>query len=485
MSGVLFIDPAKMFQVKKGSVIQRPRSNVSVPALTVLGAVKPYFDVHFMDLCADGYDRRELIANTLSGVEVYRFGLPDDAVIERISELKPSALLVTSMFATEQAMVDALAEKVKRHFSQLPIIVGGAHASTKPEWLLESGNVNFVVLGEGEESIVKLLKSIDENCSSIKGIAYKKGSRVIKNPREGVIGNINLTWALEDVLLRNGTYRYDDQESKRSKIYSHMTFKNWTKSFSLYYSRGCPTCCYHCAASEKDGVRIRHMGAKRMFDDLKMLHEKYDVRIFYNQADTFGLREEDLKFLEMIKSYRAGHPDFVLNNPNAFFARIFFPAPTYELNEPLLELLAGAGFNVLTVAVETFSQRFNKKINFSRIPPEKIRELFEVAKARGLKTELYMMYAFPDQTQAEFKRDVLLAETMLDVVDTETWRNLVIFPGTEYYRRALKEGWFSEEGYRRHLKEGYGFYNLPEALNFSQIPTRELESVAADFNRKI
>jgi radical SAM superfamily enzyme YgiQ (UPF0313 family) len=454
-SRVLFVSPAKIFYGTEP--IETARKNVCIPALTVLGSLKSHgYEVDFMGLAAESNEMERL------GDFMYRVGLPDEAVIERIRETKPSAVLITSMFSSEQQVVDGLASKVKESFKQLPVIAGGIHATLKPSWLLESGNIDVVVAGEGEEALPQLLRESNGNYEALRDI------EIIKS--ETPLHNLNRPWALEEVLLKNGAYRYE---------ISHNIPENLPtgRVFPLYYSRGCPTRCDYCVSTQTFGAKIRHMGAERMFSDFKLLHEEYKVSIFYNQADTFGLRSEDIKFLRKVKEYRREHKDFVISNPNAFFAKIFFPeSKNYELDEDLLDLLAAAGFNTLTVAVETFNQKYNKKIDFAKIPYESIKELFMTAGKKGMKTELYMMYAFPKQTIEELKKDEELAESTMP--DRISWHNCMVFPGTEYYRNGLSNRWFTEESYREALKKGYSFHCLPPELNFSNIPFDYLRDFA-------
>jgi len=464
---VLFVAPAKLYPVDaEGKPIQQVRENVSIPALTVLGSLKSAgFDVDFMDLSADGYENQ-----VQYGKNTYRFGLPDEAVVERIRNTHPMALLVTSMFSTEQVMVDDLTSAVKSANPQLPIIVGGANASLDPSSVLRSSSIDFIVLGEAEETIPSLLNDIYHDGI---GPVKDKRTRIVEATR---LSDINRPWALDEVLLRDGEYRYNDDVSRRSRTYAHLTEVGWSKSFALYYSRGCPTHCDYCTASEKDGNAIRHMGSERMFADLRLLHESYGMQVFYNQADSFCRSQEDLAFLRKVKDYRKEHQDFVINNPNAFLVGTFFPSSLgYELDESLLDLLAGSGFNVITLAVETFNQRFNRKIDFGEINPQKINDLLSAVHGRGMKAELYMMYAFPDETKEEFAYDQRIVDS-LQCVDEVAWQSCMVFPGTTYYRQGLKQGWFTEESYQAALKQGYFFHHLPEAFNFSRIPYRELEA---------
>lgn len=464
---VLFVSPAKLYPADaEGKPIQQVRENVSIPALTVLGSLKSAgFEVDFMDLSADGYDDHvQYSRNT------YRFGLPDEAVVERIQKTHPMALLVTSMFSTEQSMVDDLTSLVKKAHPTLPVIAGGIHATLDTNSTLGSGNIDFVVAGEAEQAIQGLLLDIAKD-----GAASVKENRgqVIDGP---IQPDLDLPWAFEKVLLRDRDYRYNDDASRRGRIYSHQTSPEWTRNFALYYSRGCPMHCDYCASTAKNGSMIRHMGSERMFDDIKMLHESYDVQIFYNQADTFGFHPEDIEFLRKVRDYREEHPDFVLNNPNAFFAKLFFPPyMDYGLDEGLLDLLKDAGFNVITLAVETFNQRFNKKIDFGKITPEKIGCLLSAVHDRGMKTEVYMMYAFPGQTTEELAYDEKAVGSLLHA-DEVAWQSCMVFPGTTYYKQGLKQGWFTEESYQAALRQGYFFHHLPESFNFSRIPYNDLDA---------
>ena len=399
---------------------------------------------------------------------MYRFGLPDEAVVDRIRETKPLALLVTSMFSTEQQMVDDMASEVKKAYPHLPIIAGGIHATVQQDWTLESGNIDFVVLGEGEETAVELLRKIQSEGA----VAVKQKGQIIK--QRSPIQDLDRHWAIEEVLLRDGEYRYNDRASRRGQTYTHLTQPDWTRTFSLYYSRGCPVHCDYCASSEKDGTKIRHMGSERMFSEFRLLHERYGIQIFYNQADTFGFHREDIELLRMIKEYRKEDPEFVVNNPNAFFVRIFFPrSKNYELDEELLDLFAGGGFNVMTIAIETFNPRFNKKIDFEKIPQEKIKGLFQAIHDRGMMAEAYMMYAFPDQTLEELKHDERMVQS-LPYLDEVAWQNCMIFPGTTYYTQGLNKGWFTEKAYREHLRQGYFFHRMPDTFNFSRIQLSDL-----------
>lgn len=468
MEKVLFVEPARIYPIdSQGELQLANRKNVSLAGLTVLGSLEEKgFETDFMDLSADGYEQQRKLNKYLT-----RIGLPDESVIQRITDTKPSALLIGSMFTTEQPFsIDPLTEKVKKAYPNLPVIVGGRHATIKPEWILETGNVDYVVCGEGEETLPELLKNLT-NPENVAGIAYSRNGNVNRTLPRKRMQDINRRWALETVLVNHeGKNRYD--KDIRHKFFSHNLEDQEVKDGILYYSRGCPQGCDHCTASPIDGRKIRHTGHKRMFEEVKSLYEQQGINVFHNQADTFGLHQEDIKFLEMMKDYRRDHPEIVINNPNAFFARLFFKEG--RVNEDLVKLYSEAGFNIMTIAVESFNPNYCKKINFEKITPEGLSNLFSTIHKHGMNTEMYMMYSFPRQTSTELLEDEKVVDGLRDI-DVVSWNEFLMFPGTVYYNQGLRDGWFNERDYRAVLKEkGQFCTNVPEEFNFSQIHQSEL-----------
>ena len=116
---VLFVEPAKSYPLDKDGQPTLPnRETISLSALMILGSLKEKrIGIDFMDLSAEGYSYKEIINKY-----ILRVGLPDKAVVQRISDTKPSALLISSMFSTEQErIVNPLITAVRKAYSKLPI----------------------------------------------------------------------------------------------------------------------------------------------------------------------------------------------------------------------------------------------------------------------------------------------------------------------------------------------------------------------------
>ena len=483
---VLFLSPAKTVALdQRGAPVQKLRANVSLPAMTILGALEAADrEVDFMDMAAEGWCHR-----WSASAHLIAFGLPVEAALQRIAETNPGYVLITSMFTFEQVMVDNLISAIKSTYPNLCVILGGIHATARPEWHFETSAPDFIVIGEGEETIVELLAELEKPhpCSeNIRGLVFRgSDGNLIRTPPRGVLTQIDRQWALKEILFTpHRSHRYLDHHTRKSPVYAADQLGDHVPSFAFYGSRGCPFACFYCATNRRDGSKVRHMGAERMFHDFQMARQELKAAAFYNQADTFGLHSEDQRFLKMVGDYRreSGDKDFVINNPNAFFLRLFFlPDKDYQINEPLVDLLVAAGINVVTLAIETFTQRFNRKVDFTKIVPEKVFELCQYLKDKGIRTDVYMIYGFPGQEETEFAYDIAMGQRLATIVSSVSWHFLTLLPGTKYYDDAIANRSMSEGSYRQAFLKGYSFFYPVDEFNFSKIPTNLLKAAVADF----
>ncbi|HBH62426.1 MAG TPA: hypothetical protein DDX85_11960, partial [Nitrospiraceae bacterium] len=77
-----------------------------------------------------------------------------------------------------------LAKLARRINPDIPLVWGGTHPSMMAEQTLESGLVDFVVKGEGEQTLLELVRAIQEgkkDFSTINGLGWKGGGKNIQN----------------------------------------------------------------------------------------------------------------------------------------------------------------------------------------------------------------------------------------------------------------------------------------------------------------
>lgn len=172
-----------------------------------------------------------------------------------------------------------LASLIKKVQPEAVIILGGPEVSYQPETVLDKYSfVDYVVLGEGEETLAALLARLKagQTGRDLSGLAYREGERVIAAQPQVVA-------CLDTIPF---PYVHEEIELLKDKI--------------LYYesSRGCPFSCQYCLSSATAGVRF--VSQERVMRDLQFFVD-HNVKQVKFVDRTFNARKEHyfpiLKFL--------------------------------------------------------------------------------------------------------------------------------------------------------------------------------------------
>jgi len=160
-------------------------------------------------------------------------------------------------------------------------IAGGQHfvEETIPEAL--SAGIDYIILGEAEETIKELLQSIVANrdADAVKGIAYLKDSKLFLTPKREPQTDFDKL-PLPDFSL----VRY-------AKI----------KLFPVERIRGCGMNCEFCTVKGQP----RHAEPKRLLEHISLLVETYNAKSFFIVDDLFGQqRDETIRFCRMLADYQ-------------------------------------------------------------------------------------------------------------------------------------------------------------------------------------
>ena len=189
-------------------------------------------------------------------VKIIDLFLPKKTVDTVKAILKQSKTHVVGFSCTTETYKTALqlAKIVKEVNSQAIVVFGGPHVSFEYESALNTGIIDYVVINEGERSLVKLcdycIKGVG-NQEDLKGIAYKKdGVNYCAEP-EPFITDL-------DVLPFPDRFLFDDLFD-----YAHPS--------TIITSRGCPGSCIFCASSVLSGGKYRMRSADNIVEELEYL----------------------------------------------------------------------------------------------------------------------------------------------------------------------------------------------------------------------
>ena len=134
------------------------------------------FDISFIDALGEGMNQYTPLDDLPNS---FLRGLTHEETAQRIPA-DVEVIGVSSMFSVNWVVTRHLIETLRRHFPTALLLVGGEHATALPEYCLRNApEIDYLVIGEGEQTTVELLKTlaaggVDE---SVPGIAFLRNGQ--------------------------------------------------------------------------------------------------------------------------------------------------------------------------------------------------------------------------------------------------------------------------------------------------------------------
>jgi len=160
-----------------------------------------------------------------------------------------------------------------------PVISGGGLATTNSDLLFRRSNVDFTVIGEGEQTMLELCQALANGMDvvSTPGIIYRQNGHLEKNPTRDNIKNLDAlpfpAWDLlpMEVYLNNPIW--GDAANNSSGFRKD---ENITRSMNIISSRGCPMSCNYCYhLFGRSSYRFRSV--QHVIGEIEILVDRYGV----------------------------------------------------------------------------------------------------------------------------------------------------------------------------------------------------------------
>lgn len=314
-----------------------------------------------------------------------------------------------------------IAREIKK-ISSVPILFGGVHPTLLIKEVLKNDFVDFVVFGEGEETVREFVKAFENKkpFSSIKGLAYKVNNQIKINAPRSLISNLDGVPFPARHLLNSKWY-----------FAPPRLRGTWTKSTAtIATSRGCPYRCIWCGSHLMFGRKVRRRSVKNVIEEIIQLKDDFDIDSIRFVDDTFTVNPKwVISFCKELKKLKL--PDFKWGC-------------TARVNTVSLELLNAmkeAGCIQLDFGVESGSQRVLDILK-KDIGIKTIINAFDLARKVGLKR----FASFIIGTPGEKKEDIILTSKLIDRIkpDYTEFFFATPYPGTELYEIVERSGVFDK-----------------------------------------
>ncbi len=382
-------------------------------------------------------------------IYIYDRNVAAENVEQIIGEFKPDIVGI-SVF-TGAMIIDAC--EISRVFKKrsLNVFWGGTHPSLLPRETLQSGVTDFVIIGEGEETVTELLQAILEGSSfkNIKGLGYIHNEEIIVNENRDFVDLSKIPptdWSLVDV----------------NKYF--QGFGDCDRLIRIYTSKGCPGQCTFCYNQSFHKRKWRGRTPEQIVDEIQLLADKYN-------ADGIG-------FIDELWSPGKERLHRICNLiiERGIKLKWYFNARVDQYLYHDLELMYKAGCRWILFGIESGSPRVLEKIK-KGITLHRVKEVFKDCNTLGINTIASFMIGFPGETKTDLNETVKFAlELRATYYD---FTKYMCYPGTELYDYVVEKGLFNPPD---SLIEWANISSWDKImLNFTDVSDSDLKTISDFF----
>jgi len=408
ISKLLFVEPPRNYWFVMGEYLPPPTT------LLILAA----------------YVERELpeIEIEVLDCQVERMNWQD---LEKYIESTNPSMVLTSGFTCNAYSCARTAEIAKKIDGSIITVVGGIHFSFIPEEsLIDFPEIDYIVRGEGELTLVELIKTLNngKNVGRVKGISFRHKDKIIHTPPRPLIKNLDK--------LPYPAYHLIEDYIKHYH-FTMMAGRN-TQYMILEGARGCDHRCTFCTQWKHWNGMWRTKSVKRIADEIEYLNETYSGVFLWLTDDHFKINLRGKQLYDELK-HRKCREDIML----------FLQARTDDVakNPDLVKKLREVGTYWIMVGVENDST-------------ETIKEFKKGTKSQDAYTTMKILRNNDVFSHAMFvigsRRDTHesiehLGGFSVDLApDFAIYTALTPFPGTTYFETAKQNGWIEDYNYANY-----------------------------------
>ncbi|PKN29516.1 MAG: B12-binding domain-containing radical SAM protein [Deltaproteobacteria bacterium HGW-Deltaproteobacteria-21] len=337
-------------------------------------------------------------------LNLHAAGEKPDEIRDILSRERPQVVGFSILHANRWGGIE-IARIAKEVDPNLKIVFGGPGAAFLWNHLLTHfPQVDYVVIGEGEYTLLRLLQQIEQDNAcpeSIEGIAFRKEGKIVKT------GNGEPIPDLDELPLPAKYFAYQHVSS----------------------SRGCNWKCRFCGSPALWNCTTRYRSPGRFVDELELLHRK-GINFFYISDDTFTTKKS--RVIEICRTIIERDLKITWNA----ISRVD------SVDEEVLYWMRMAGCIQISYGVESGSAKIRAVLN-KKIKIPQVKKAFALTRSYGILPRAYFIYGSPGETWETVEETIGLLHEIQPLA--AIFYILDLFPGTELYERIRRGGQVTDD----------------------------------------
>lgn len=320
-------------------------------------------------------------------IDAFALDLNFDQIKQEIIKNKPGIVFTGSVSATHTSALKIL-EMAKEIDSSIKTVIGGPHPSNAPESCFPQADC--VAIHESEETARELCNHFiggKNKIKNIKGIAYKENRNIIRTEKRPFIKDLDTLPMPAYHLLPMDAYK------------SYGWLDTGRRFSSMVTSRGCPFRCSFCASSKNFEHWWRARSAEKVFGEIQLLYDKYDIKHIYFQDDEFCVNPFRVK--EICKLIKESNMDLYWE----CLTRVV------TVTDDMLKEMASAGCKSVLYGIEVGYEEGWKKIG-KQITKELCIKAVRSAQKNGIIVKCTFILGFPWENKDEIKQTINFAKKL-------------------------------------------------------------------------
>jgi len=371
-----------------------------------------------------------------------------DEWVNELMAINPDYLMIETkspVVKTHWKIIDDLKSKIPH----LKIICVGDHISYLPFEIFENCKIDYAITGgDYDFAVVNLLNHIYKGEALEGGIYWEQKNPDIKaTPKQtktlqnnkivNKTGLPNLKHVIDEL-------PFVDRDLTKWELYAYQNGNyKYTPGTYMYSGRDCWwNRCTFCVWDHTINPigSYRSFSAKRLFDEVKHVVDKYGVKEIFDDAGTMFIGPKLKEFCNLLI-------DSGYNKKVKYGCNMRFNALTQEY----YDLMAKAGFRFILYGMESGNQKTLDKLDKGTKVADTENGARMASKA-GLEPHATIMLGYPWESYQDAKRTIQQAKHCFEMGYFNTMQSTIIipYPGTPLYKECEEKDWLLTKDYDRY-----------------------------------